>query len=173
MQTTMKLSLTANDEEQQRLHSYGKIMRHEIYKVAGVFLREKRIFPFPYRYISNQIAWDCKQIVVEQAAILYQKRMCNAKASINYSSIWSANACMIQTDGFLVFYLKKDRNKPAFKVHFRLNDDQFRIITKGNVMRIIIKENGESLFAYIHLTVNAPIQQDNFIAELKKQMLPL
>ncbi len=99
MLTTIKISLAADDDDRQRLHRYGKIMRHEIYRVAGVFLKEKRVFAFPYRYISNQIAWDCKQIVVEQATLLYQKRMRNVKATINYSSIWSANACMIQADG--------------------------------------------------------------------------
>ena len=45
MMKTVKLILIVNEEQNHQLHTYACAFKHEVYKIAGVFQKEQRIFP--------------------------------------------------------------------------------------------------------------------------------
>lgn len=67
---TVELYLKVNDETVTLLQEYGKLMRHEIYKVVGVFQKRGQIFNLPYRAISRHLAPSARHLVIKQAKLL-------------------------------------------------------------------------------------------------------
>lgn len=53
---TIELSLKVNDEIDKLLQGYGKLMRHEVYKIVGVFQKRGQIFHLPYRAVNRKLA---------------------------------------------------------------------------------------------------------------------
>ena len=66
---TVELYLKVNDETVTLLQEYGKLMRHEIYKVVGVFQKRGQIFNLPYRAISRHLAPSARHLVIKQAKL--------------------------------------------------------------------------------------------------------
>ena len=99
---TVELYLKVNDETVTLLQEYGKLMRHEIYKVVGVFQKRGQVFNLPYRAVSRKLAPGARHLVMKQAKILYEKRCTNPDEKPDFSSVWPTKACRIENH-FLLF----------------------------------------------------------------------
>lgn len=150
MINTVKLHLYIDNKMKEQLQDYGRLMRHEIYKIAGVFQKEQRIFAFPYRSISNLISTDNKPCVIKQAEILYHIRSRTPYEKLSFSSIWSFQSCCIQEHQL--------RLQPGSYSHNQIWDISFTIVKNkegtlmtGKVIDVTIMEQNAIWFAYVRL----------------------
>lgn len=151
MLITIKLICQVNDDLKEHLHSYEKAMKHEIYKVAGVFQKENRIFAFPYKQISNDVSWNSKQNVIDQASIFYGKKQKKHKANLDFSSVWSNRSYWIHFDGRLELELGRNQGAKHIFLPFYVHERQIKQLQKGEYRDMTIKERGKEWFAFIWL----------------------
>lgn len=141
--------MKVSDQLSEDLHKYENSMKHEIYKVCGVFEKEQRIFAFPYKLISNSVSWNSKQNVIDQAAILYKKKQRNHKISLDFSSVWSYRSYTILEDGILELELGERSAHRRLKIPFYVHEYQMAKLRKGTCKDMTIKKRDKNWFAFV------------------------
>lgn len=149
MYITVKLVLKVNEVIIEDLRNYENGMKHEIYKVAGVFKKENRIFAYPYRYISNIVSWNSKQKVIDEATLYYKKKQKKHKAELDFSSKWSYHSYELHEEGYLSLTLGRAQGARILRVPFYVHDEQIQKIKRGTYKDMTIKERGDHWFAFI------------------------
>lgn len=160
---TIKLICKVNQELADELHTYEKFMKHEIYKVAGVFEKEQRIFAFPYKQIENDVSWDSKQNVIDQAVIYYGKKQKKHKATLDFSSVWSNRSYSIHEEGEIELELGRNQGKRHLHIPFYVHEHQMEQLRQGTYKDMFIKERGDQWFAFIWLDLPKPEPPGNLI----------
>lgn len=147
----LTVNLDIDDHIKEQLDSYGKILRHEIYRIAGVFQKEKRAFPFPYRFMNQTIPEQCKKIVIKQAELLYKKRCIKPKAKLDFSAIWSKDACKFSIGDHSLKLSRK--NGKTWILPLTVDKEQEKLILAGSIIDVTIKKQQEFLIAAIRILI--------------------
>ena len=151
---TVELYLKVNDETVTLLQEYGKLMRHEIYKVVGVFQKRGQVFNLPYRAISRHLAPGARHLVMKQAKLLYEKRCTNPDEKPDFSSIWSSQACRIENH-YLLFKLdSKESVHQQWHVPFSTVDHSAAVLSTGDVIDVTLKQQESAWFAYVRISTD-------------------
>lgn len=161
MNITVKLVLKVDNELENELSNYERIMKHEIYRIAGVFKKEKRVFEFRYKFISNAVSWYSKSIVLEQAKIYYEKERQGKKPKLDFSSIWSDYSYKIIETGLLLLELGVSEHKRNLKVPFYVHEQQMQRIKMGKVKEMVIQHQGIHWFAFVNVEIHVPDKKGN------------
>ncbi len=151
---TVELSLKVNDETETLLQEYGKLMRHEIYKVVGVFQKQGQIFNLPYRVISRQLDPSARHLVMKQAKLLYEKRCTNPDIKPDFSSIWSSRSCRMENHSLL---FKLDSKEPGHQqrlIPFSTVDHSEAVLSMGKVIDVTLKQQESAWFAYVRINTD-------------------
>lgn len=159
----MKLVLRVDEQLQAELEEYERYMKHEIYKIAGVFKKRKAVFEFRYKYISNQISWHSKGIVLEQAKKYYQNEGKRKHAKLDFSSIWSEYSYQIDFQGVLALELGREQGARKLSVPFYVHEQQIQRLQAGKRKDLTIKHRGENWFAFIVLEMPEKKSKGNVI----------
>lgn len=160
---TVKLVLKVEKQIVDELHTYEKGMKHEIYKVAGVFQKEQRIFAYPYRNISNVVSWDSKQNVIDEAVAYYKKKQKKHKAQLDFSSVWSKKSYVLHEEGYLLLTLGRSQGAKVLNVPFYVHEQQIKQIKRGVCKDMTIKERSDNWFAFILVEIEKPEPSGNLI----------
>lgn len=152
------IPLVIDDETKTALESYGKIFRHEIYRIAGIYHKEKRIFAFPYRLVNKNITMQCRRIVVEQAVLYYQTQQSSSNKRLPFVSVWTNEACTLhkpvhRTDPYRLELSCADKKRCVLPLS--INDKQAKMLQTGNIIDITITKQAENWTAGIRIQTNA------------------
>lgn len=148
MQRIVKLILMVDEETKQELSNYERAMKHEIYKIAGVFKKNKRIFPIRYAAISNQIASHAKEQVRIQAQVYYEDTKKRKHPVLDFSSIWSERSYHLDRNGMLKLIISKEK---VITIPFSVSDTQIKRMQNGIYHELTIKQRGEHWFAFLRI----------------------
>lgn len=148
----LTINLNIDDEIKDQLHSYGKMLRHEIYRVTGVFQKEKRTFAFPYRFMNQAITDQGKRTVNEQAVLLYKKRCINPKEKPDIAGIWFKDSCRFSEDRLLL-KANGSTNQKEWNLPLTVNEYQRKLIKAGNIIDVTIKEREDTWIAVVRLSL--------------------
>ena len=151
MMKTVKLILIVNEEQNHQLHTYACAFKHEVYKIAGVFQKEQRICAFPYRYISNQIAWTSKQQVVTQAQQYYRLKQRHPTTKLDFMAVWSGESVVFKESGHIQFLLGTDQMKRYLIIPFMCDEELLNVLRCGLLKELTLKQRGEHWFAFLHM----------------------
>lgn len=144
----VKLVLMVEERQAHQLHAYGQVFKHEVYKVAGVFRKQQKVFAFPYRTISNAVAWDSKGQVVQQAAHYYRMKQRHRQAKLDYIAVWSEASIACKEGKQVQFLLGKNHRPSAVTVPFECDESALIILHRGRLMEMTVKQRGEHWFAF-------------------------
>lgn len=148
MQRIVKLILMVDEETKQELTAYERAMKHEIYKIAGVFKKNKRVFPIRYAAISNQIASHAKEQVRTQAQVYYEDSKKGKHPVLDFSSIWGVRGYRLERDGMLKLIISKEK---IITIPFSASDTQIKRLQNGSYHELTIKQRGEHWFGFLRI----------------------
>lgn len=160
MNITEKLVMQVNEQLEHELMSYERIMKHEIYRIAGVFKKEQRAFHFRYRNISDEISWFSKSLVVEQAKLFYEMERKGKHPTLDFSSMWSKHSYNIDDSGLLLLELGVSEQRKILKVPFYVHEQQLQNLKMGELKEMIIKHRGDDWFAFVTISMQIPKKKD-------------
>lgn len=154
------IPLVIDDETKAVLENYGKLFRHEIYRIAGVFHKEKRIFAFPYRLINKSISTQCRRSVIEQAVLYYQMKQGTSNKKLPFISVWRKEACTLhmpvyKTNPYLLEL--SCANQQRCTLPLCINDKQVKILQAGNIIDITVMKQNENWTAAVRIQTDAKI----------------
>lgn len=86
MNTIWEWKCDPDDETAYMLSDYGKKIRHEIYRMCGVFQKHQRIFYPHHNHDDEQARYQ--NLIYHQGAALYQIRKHISKVKLPYIAIW-------------------------------------------------------------------------------------
>lgn len=151
---TVKLLLKVRDPAlEEALKSYERSMKHEISRIAGAFMKHQEVFAFRYKYISNDVSYHSKSLVVEEAKALYQRLQKGMEKKLDFSSVWHELSYQIDESGFLALQLGVAQGQKILYVPFYVQEQQMKRIRSGKVREMVIKQRVHHWFAYIRLEV--------------------
>ena len=151
---TVELYLKVNDETVTLLQEYGKLMRHEIYKVVGVFQKRGQVFNLPYRAVSRKLAPGARHLVMKQAKILYEKRCTNPDEKPDFSSIWPTKACRIENHFLLLRLDTEESDHELRHIPFSTDDNSAAVLSTGNMIDVTLKQQESAWFAYVRINTD-------------------
>lgn len=97
MYITLKIQMKPTELNVQELIQYSKYFKQEIFKVCAVFKRQKSVFEYRFKNISNNISWDSKGIVLSKAKEMYKANINGKIINLSFSSIWSIKSFYINS----------------------------------------------------------------------------
>lgn len=89
---TIKLSLAITDYQSYVLYWYEKEFWKEVYRLFDLYKKEGKIFLIRYIEVNNQISYDSKRYVIDEARRMYDAYVRKKPYKIMISSIWSRNS---------------------------------------------------------------------------------
>ena len=142
----VKLVLIVNEEASDQLQAYGRIFKHEVYKIAGVFGKRRQVFAFPYRYLSDRIAWSSQRQVMEQAAQYYRLKQRRRRAKLDFIACWSGD--FVYEDGKQQLQLPLSDHDYLI-LPFVSDDAALAMLHRGKITKLTLKQRGEFWFAFV------------------------
>lgn len=123
MLVTLVLQIDPQDPIIEELRRYGKMMRHEIYRICGVFQKQQCTFAYPYRYMNDSLAWASRELLIKQAITLYDKRKEDPKAKLDFIAIWAKQSYrLLYEESLLILNLGGGQRKREMMIPFVLGE---------------------------------------------------
>lgn len=129
-------------------------MKHEIYKIAGVFKKHRKVFNFRYAYISKLLSRQAKGIVCKQAQCYYEEMSKGKHPILDFSSIWNAQSFSIDMQGFLILRLQEENPAASLLIPFHVSKTQLQRLQMGKYKEVIIKQRDEHWFAFLSMDIS-------------------
>lgn len=150
MYITLKLQMKPNDYHIKLLTNYSKTFKQEIFKVCGVFKKQKCIFEYRFKNISNDISWHSKGIVLTKAKEMYCANSEGRLANLEFSSIWSTKSFYINMHNHTIeFKLGLNQNFRIIRVPVYWTEHLENRLRNSFPFSIMICQKGTQWIAYI------------------------
>lgn len=152
MSYTMTLRIHAANVSKEQLRGYGKAMRHEIYRICGVFQKQRRTFAYPYRYMSESVAWDSRSYIVAAAKKLYEQRMQDPRAKSDFIAVWPNHAYRIAHEQCMLVLTLAERE---VMIPFEPRESKAPLHDKHRLGSVVLREKEDVWYADITMLSDA------------------
>lgn len=140
----VKMGLKVDGQLELLLKSYEKVFQSEVERICKIFKDKNAMFEYSYKYISNNISYHSKHLVLSEAKMMYQSK---TRFKFHYSSYWSNSSYFLSDTLVLEEGLSKRRRQ--LKVPYYYDEQKLRRLTEGKPMNMKIAKKGNQWFAYI------------------------
>lgn len=143
------LTLLVNDEQKQQLQAYGRVFRHEVYRVAGVFHKQQRVFAFPYRYLCDELDLHAKRQVVLAAARYDRAKQLSSHAKLDYIAVWPSDALILDELSRIHFPLGRKEGVRSVIIPFEGDEEVLRRLAQNLDCEVVLKQCQDHWLAYV------------------------
>ncbi|MEG1526993.1 MAG: transposase [Erysipelotrichaceae bacterium] len=150
MYLQVKIYLNPNENAIKELLSYETTFKMEVKRIFETFIKENKIYEYPYKLVSNNISYNSKCLALLTAKEMYKKKEQNIPYRYSYSSIWNNSSYEIN-ENVLKLELGIERNKEKLIIPIYFHEQPMNRIISGKAMNMKIINRKGKWYANIYI----------------------